>query len=141
MGDTKAAQSWAQPQLFPTDVYEFSLRVGVVRSGDHAQIQYEVRDPSSGDVLRMESRPYLDLRDVFRALDPYWTAFVADLSALVWPFPDHSPEDLELFEADYDAYCRLFELDQENGNEAPHAEPMIFAQWLSLQSDEYLKGG
>lgn len=53
---------WTQPSLFPRDVLELVLRVGVVRSEEHAQIQIEVRDHGVGELVMMRSWPHIDPR-------------------------------------------------------------------------------
>lgn len=88
MSASEPVQPVLQPPLFPPDVLEFTVRVGVVRSGDHAQIQYEVHDPIDGNLIRMESRHHVDARAIVHPLGQVLDRLYSDLHDFVWPFPD-----------------------------------------------------
>lgn len=137
MSDPDTAQSWTQLALFPNDVLEFTLTVGVVRSSDHVQIQYQVHDPAGGDLLRLESRHHVEPGEASTYLAEFAREMQRDLSATLWPFPDATDEDVERFEADYRYYVRAFEQEQDNGNIAPDARPATFQGWLMAESEEY----
>lgn len=47
--------------LFPPDVVEITLRVGVVRASEHLQWQLEVRNATDGELLHMQSSPHRHL--------------------------------------------------------------------------------
>lgn len=49
--------------LFPPDVVEITLRVGVVRASDHLQWQLEIRNATDGELLHMQSTPHRPLAD------------------------------------------------------------------------------
>jgi len=59
---------WTQPSLFPQDVLELVWRVGVVRSEEHVQVQLEVIDRGSGELVSLRSWPHLDARNVDKVL-------------------------------------------------------------------------
>lgn len=86
MRENRETQAWTEQTLFPPDVLEFTLKIGVVVSGDHAQIQYEVRDPSSGELVRMESHHHMDLRAAADYLKSYVAELYLDLHKVVYPF-------------------------------------------------------
>jgi len=50
---------WWQPSLVPGDVVECTLRIGIVKSGGHAQIQVEVADAAAGVLQGLVSMPHL----------------------------------------------------------------------------------
>ena len=52
-----APRWWAQLSLLDPDVFEITLRIGVVPEADHLQWQLDVRDPSSSALLGMVSSP------------------------------------------------------------------------------------
>lgn len=54
--------AWTQPGLFPQEILEVICRVGVVRSSEHAQLQLEVHDRGSGELVAMRSWPSIDAR-------------------------------------------------------------------------------
>lgn len=42
---------WYQQTLTPPDVMEATLKVGVIPSRDHAQVWWEVKDPTTGVLI------------------------------------------------------------------------------------------
>lgn len=46
------------------DVIEITLRIGFVTSSQHGQWQAEVRNPVTGELLDMYSRPHFDLANL-----------------------------------------------------------------------------
>lgn len=68
-------KGWQQRSMLPPEVIEATLSVGIVASSDHFQIQVEVRDPSSGELLSLFSMPsvrrearHIALDDMFKRL-------------------------------------------------------------------------
>jgi len=57
------ASSWAQMSLLPHSLLTLSITVGLAMDTDHAQIQIEVRNPSTGELLALQSWPALSLHD------------------------------------------------------------------------------
>lgn len=52
------------PGMPGPDVVEITLRVGFVTSSQHGQWQLEVRNPVSGELLAMFSRPHFDMSNL-----------------------------------------------------------------------------
>jgi len=82
---------WEQQQIVPSDVMELRLRVGVMHSAGHYQVQMEALDPSSKILIAMESSPHISLERV----EPVVAMYVAKLLRIggcfmadVDPFPD-----------------------------------------------------
>lgn len=61
--------SWEQLALFPGEVYELTLRVGICSQDDHCQLQLEWSDPHSGELIGMVSRPHVALSAACTDLD------------------------------------------------------------------------
>jgi len=57
------ASNWTQMSLLPHSLLTLSITVGLSLDDDHAQIQIEVRNPSTGELLAMQSWPALSLHD------------------------------------------------------------------------------
>ena len=77
---------WTQLSFFPQDVLELIWRVGVVRSEEHVQVQLEVHDRGSGELLSMRSWPAMDARradDLLALVDHY---LVDEMRKLCGPF-------------------------------------------------------
>lgn len=47
-----------QLTLVPPEVVEATLRIGVIGSRDHLQVQVDVRDPGTGELLARWARPH-----------------------------------------------------------------------------------
>lgn len=80
------AVAWEQLSLLDPDVTELVLRIGIVDSANHWQHQLELRDPSSGKLLAMESAPALDLANWPHHLDAVVRRLRAILSDSIEPF-------------------------------------------------------
>lgn len=63
--------AWEQLSLIPGEVYEITLRVGIVVSEEHCQLQMDWVDPSSGDLIGMLSHPHIPFHRVADSLDLY----------------------------------------------------------------------
>lgn len=87
--------SWTQLHIVPPAIYECRLRIGTIPSVDHAQIQYEVWDPSSKALHAMASCPAMGIGDVER-LAPEWLDLLLvaleDAGGLPGPFPTAPPD-------------------------------------------------
>lgn len=59
----ESVTSWEQLSVLPPALLELSITVGLAMDVDHAQIQIEVRNPSTGELLAMQSWPALSLHD------------------------------------------------------------------------------
>lgn len=57
------ASPWSQTTLFPPDVVEIRLRVGVVRSSDHLQWQLEAWSATDDTLLSMEATPHRSMAE------------------------------------------------------------------------------
>jgi len=57
-------KSWEQLSLVPHSYLDLSIRVGLCLDSDHAQIQLEVRNPTTGELLAMQAWPALSLHDL-----------------------------------------------------------------------------
>lgn len=77
---------WYQLMLTPPDVIELNIRVGVVPTQDHVQVQVELKDPVTGIQVGMWSQPHAGMaslrtriawacakaiEEVERAIDPF----------------------------------------------------------------------
>ena len=51
-------KSHVQTTLLPPEALETQLRIGVVGAADHVQVQVEVRDAGSGELLALWSQPH-----------------------------------------------------------------------------------
>ena len=71
--------SWEQLRLLPDEVIEATLRIGVVIEADHLQWQLDVRDPRSGDLISMQSRPVVSTSNWL----PELTLMVSELHKLL----------------------------------------------------------
>lgn len=81
------SQPWTQMSLLRPDVLEITLRVGLVFSTEHAQIEYEVRDAESNELLALDAVPHVG----FDGVDDRLHAYLARVANIVhlWtaPFP------------------------------------------------------
>lgn len=84
--DHPPVNSWTQLALFPGDVYEVTLRLGVVSSSRHMQVMLDVRNPSTGELLSMESLPHADLADSDEVLQKWARKFLAAAFEISGPF-------------------------------------------------------
>jgi hypothetical protein len=51
-------REWYQQSLMPPEVWEFTLRLGVIPSTDHVQWLVEAKDPISGILIAQVSGPH-----------------------------------------------------------------------------------
>lgn len=51
---------YVQSTMLPPEAVEAVLRIGVVGAGNHAQLQYEIRNATDGELLAMVSAPHLE---------------------------------------------------------------------------------
>lgn len=73
---------WVQLTIEPPPVIEVFLKVGIVPSSEHAQIQIEARDVTRGDLIAMTSWPHVELSQ----LDARLPDALAELITLVAGF-------------------------------------------------------
>lgn len=84
---TSPVKTWTQTSLFPPEVLEIRLLVGVCDRGNHVQIQVEQHDPSSGALVSMWSRPHVNPDKAMYALEESLEMVRQALAAAVHPFP------------------------------------------------------
>jgi hypothetical protein len=60
--------SWYQQSLMPPEVWEFTLRLGVIPSTDHVQWLVEAKDPISGILIAQVSGPHTTYTRLLEAL-------------------------------------------------------------------------
>lgn len=56
-------REWYQTMLFPPSLVELTLRAGWVSEANHLQVQVEVFDPSTKELLAMISVPHAHVED------------------------------------------------------------------------------
>lgn len=78
--------AWSQPGLFPPDVVEITLRVGVVRSQDHLQWQLEASNATDGTLMRLESCPHRVMAQAADALAQMGRQLALALDEVCGPF-------------------------------------------------------
>jgi hypothetical protein len=61
-------------------VMEFTLKVGVVLTDDHGQIQVEARNCQSGDLVGMWARPHVALSELPDGI----AEAISELMAMIW---------------------------------------------------------
>lgn len=75
-----------QTTLLPPEVVEATLRVGLVGASGHVQVQVEVQDPSSGELLALWSQPHADLADLATVVERATRELLDMVRELVGPF-------------------------------------------------------
>lgn len=53
-----AQKTHVQTTLLPPEVIEATLRIGVVGATDHVQVQAEIHDPGTGELLYLVAAPH-----------------------------------------------------------------------------------
>nr|CRY96201.1 hypothetical protein [uncultured prokaryote] len=56
--------SWYQSAIIPPEVYEVTLKVGIMVDTDHCQVWYEMKDPTTGILIGQGSNPHCKVRDL-----------------------------------------------------------------------------
>ena len=82
------SQAWEQQQLLVPEVLELTLRVGLVVSTEHAQLQLEITDPSSETLLGLVSRPHVHFAELDTALLAICRELTEFVSKHSGPFPE-----------------------------------------------------
>lgn len=85
---TDEVNTWDQLQLFPSAVYEATLKIGLVPESDHLQIQLSWQDPSTGALLALQSVMHVSAQDCSTVLDSFFNRLRSDITNLSCPFPD-----------------------------------------------------
>lgn len=80
-------KTWIQTCLFPPEVLEIRLTVGISDRGNHIQFQVQQHDPSSGALVSMWSRPHVNPDKAMMALEESLEMVRQALAAAVHPFP------------------------------------------------------
>lgn len=52
---------WFEQVLFASEVVEINVRIGLIRDRQHGQWLVEVKDPTDGRLIDMQSCPHFDL--------------------------------------------------------------------------------
>lgn len=67
---------WEQLSLLPEFALELTLKLGVIPSHDHVQVQVEMSSPTDGKLLALWSLPHADLAHaedaIHAALSEFW---------------------------------------------------------------------
>ena len=77
---------WEQLVLLPKEVTELTLRVGVMPMADHCQFQLEMRDPATGALQMLLSRPHVDLPSALDEFDRMVSELRMQVAQLTGPF-------------------------------------------------------
>lgn len=88
--DTSSAAGgpdWIQEVLFPPTLIEIDMRVRVAVATDTAQIQIELSDPVTKELLAMRSRPPHHIDNAHAPLTEAWAWIVQALDVLLNPEP------------------------------------------------------
>lgn len=85
-GQSLRRTGWQQSSLLEPDTVEITLRVGLVVSGDHVQVQIESRDPSSDTLLSMWAIPHAAMADYPRVMAEALTGLDQLLERFAQPF-------------------------------------------------------
>ena len=64
----ESSQAWEQQMLLVPEVLQLTLRIGLVVSTEHAQLELEITDPSSQTLIGLVSRPHVRFDGVDAAL-------------------------------------------------------------------------
>lgn len=83
---SRRVNPWFQPALFGRDVYEITLRIGLVPESEHVQVELEVRECRSDQLVHLESRHHVDAHVASTALAPYFGKMAQFLEDLMGPF-------------------------------------------------------
>lgn len=63
MASHDAPTEWTQLSLEPPPVLRVTLDVGIIHAADHVQVQIEVRDETSNELISLVSWPHFALSD------------------------------------------------------------------------------
>lgn len=77
---------WYQQHLTAPDVYEATIRIGVIPDADHVQVLAELKDPTTGVLLAQASWPHGTMHDVARLSELARRRVVAWLDERTEPF-------------------------------------------------------
>lgn len=78
--------SWYQQALTPSDVFEATIKVGVIPSADHVQTYWEVKDPLTGVLLAAGSVHHTKMAQLPAYIDKAAVDLGTALDALMEPF-------------------------------------------------------
>lgn len=81
-----SSQDWEQLSLMVPEVLEVVLRVGLVQSTCHAQLQLEITNPSTGELMGLVARPHVDFSDLDDAMLVLWQEFSEFIRSRSGPF-------------------------------------------------------
>jgi hypothetical protein len=82
----RIVNGWTQRTMFPLDVIECTLKVGLVTHESHCQIQLELRDPTTDTLIGLTSEPCIDVTQIRRFLAAYCDQIVNVIEEHAEPF-------------------------------------------------------
>ena len=77
---------WWQQTLTPPEVYEATIKIGIVPSTDHGQVWWEVADPMTRVVIAQGSNPHCRVAQVRPSAEIILDRLLTELEALIEPF-------------------------------------------------------
>lgn len=81
-----ADDQWFQQALLDIEVLEAHLRIGVVPSADHAQVQWELIDPRDRRVIGMSSAHHTPVAGAHTVAREFLDELLDAVYALIEPF-------------------------------------------------------
>lgn len=77
---------WYQQSIIPSDVLEATVKIGVVPEADHAQIWWEVKDPTTSVLLGSGSVHHLSLHQLSVKIEHAISDMVRHMNEAIAPF-------------------------------------------------------
>lgn len=84
--ERKEVKGWEQLPMFPGEPVEIILRVGLMPSSNHAQMQLERHDGALRTLSLLESRPHVAIEDALDEIEHWVGRLRAVMRATVEPF-------------------------------------------------------
>lgn len=81
-----SVSEWAQGTLLPPAVVEVTLKVGIIYASDHVQMELEVRSPTDGTLLGLQSVPHRALSSWEPELKRLMRDLLEEVTARTAPF-------------------------------------------------------
>lgn len=78
--------AWYQQSLTPPEVYEITVKVGLIPSTDHAQVWWEVADPTTRVLIGSGSHHHCTIAQALPVLEVQLEKLVRLVDGLVEPF-------------------------------------------------------
>jgi hypothetical protein len=77
---------WAQLNMFPRDVYEITLRIGVMPQEDHCQLQLEVTEQPGDKLIGLYSRHHCPIDEIWAHTAVFSAKVVEEIERVLDPF-------------------------------------------------------